>query len=478
MFVVRGCSLVKMALTYKNPRMMQILRNGIIDHCKNIMDEPKLKIDGLICLSFGAEERTIIVKLDDAVQAPVPSLEQPPSQHEPESESEPEPEPPSQALPKPKPRPFAQKVKIVRSIDADDNVAPDCETEEIPRTPSSPFSKGLKRKITPKKRYKITAVHVIPKRIKIESDQDSSPKPLKTIACDKCHLTFSKFDTFAEHHFQEHAQHACRSCFEVFTLDDYDAHKMECARKACPTPSRNPFHCGICDIRVFRRNQMLAHLRDFHDPHHIFSCMPCNMYYPDLKTFSKHRKDEHSDVNEAYCTDCQLYFARREFTKHKNQCLAPHENQNVTSLPIQPPLVLNEPKASHHDIVQAAAEADTKTAGDTGSASTVAKENVNVSFLDDTNAGVSYSCSSCESVFTEWETFSQHYLVTHQRFACDVCYETFPEKAILAKHHKMDHVQAKFFVCVICAKTYANKYEWKQHIRGQHPKQAIAMLKF
>lgn len=110
----------------------------------------------------------------------------------------------------------------------------------------------------------------------------------------------------------------------------------------------------------------------------------------------------------------------------------------------------------------------------------------------------SYECQECSAVFTNGNTYRNHFKITHttehfvcsccgrrfetkyklgrhmvthtgeKQYACEVCSKRFPRKSTLDQHMWI-HMTNKKWQCKTCDKQFNQRVSWKTHMKSHHP---------
>ncbi|ELT94773.1 hypothetical protein CAPTEDRAFT_220659 [Capitella teleta] len=457
--------------------LVHTLGKGIIDLCRATL-KVKLNIDGLLCLTYENGEKPMMVRLDAQGVLPddVPSM-----------------------------------------------VAQECNPEaeqNATATATSSSSSRPKRKITLNKRYSSSLASS--KRIKVENSPENEREEFK---CESCDQVYDDFYEYNDHNLTMHSKHTCRACLKTYDEAQYLAKHL---MNGCKTEEENikmpsnyykkrKKHCGVCNMGLWSLVKMTIHMRQFHSLDRLYTCSLCTKYYPNQKTFVKHRQATHCDVKDMCCMDCGVFFNFNEYNMHKKECLqtggvdhgysTPSEasNSQRDSPPISAAQLINqimqtsEAETTNADgsveqvLLQVETVDDVAKAEENQSMTIIINEDgeviatsgeadeghTQIARLDPAEeqamTTVVFTCPMCEAVLASYAEYSHHQYVAHQRVACSICYQSFTNKNNL-KRHMARHNGEKRYLCTLCGKRYARQDDWKAHIESKHHDEAESVF--
>ena len=103
-------------------------------------------------------------------------------------------------------------------------------------------------------------------------------------------------------------------------------------REVRPSINTSEMKCGICDFKSTIYAQLLAHLEN-HSFETFLSCVLCNQYFPNVQTFSIHRRLVHRDQQYFICPHCENGFGKEECIYHRQECRAKQPTHLTSQTP-------------------------------------------------------------------------------------------------------------------------------------------------
>ena len=264
----------------------------------------------------------------------------------------------------------------------------------------------------------------------------------KHFVCDICDKTFPLL-IYLKHHvkFTHENSGKCSKCGEQ--VDDLNLHwnTVHHGRKR-----KFIGNCEICGKDFASKNGLKDHYNTFHNGLRPYFCEICSKHFSQKVALEAHFRRQHQESSDQFtCDICKKTFQHEEYL-----------NSHIK--------YLHEKKYSRN--------------------SKCGKCNKVVSNLSNhvraVHNGKKFICSFCKSdpkSFISKMGLKAHINSFHKGlrpYSCEVCGDTFTQKAVLKTHFKRIHQKSSsIFTCDICKKTFDHKDYLTFHIKRRHEKKYL-----
>ncbi|XP_044736950.1 zinc finger protein 93-like [Chrysoperla carnea] len=225
------------------------------------------------------------------------------------------------------------------------------------------------------------------------------------------------------------SEYECETCSKTFKKVGELGRHMKEVHKA------EGVKCEKCSVVCYHS----LHLRA-HEKSHNNLCSVCNSSFSTRKKLTQHKLTHKKSLK---CETCEETFRTKvNLRKHVRQM---HPN-------VSPPKVKREEENVSCDVC----------------GKVVRRRNLSTHMLSHRERD-NLNCRYCEKVFLSPEALKDHMEVDHKKCVCDHCGLRLRSNKL--KRHLLTHTKERPFACDRCDKSYAEKYQLKQHISRTHLKE-------
>lgn len=250
-----------------------------------------------------------------------------------------------------------------------------------------------------------------------------------------------------------------RKAKRKITDEAVDSPKLDFNPRIAPGSVLTPFSeicylCSFCDINLKRKNNVVRHMRTFHDAiSKPFGCSYCNLRFTEESRKNSHESTEHEHEKPStiFCETCGASGSSKEGMKHHTlrDHVAPLTRRKSC-----------KPSSSNQNVFGESSSSDKKL---TFISTTIGEK------LDKYNPrplsefallapqDVWFSCNFCDHKMKPRENMLRHILEKHDPaenpFACHFCIDRFKSLDEFNSHELENHafnVQVKVFFCDVC----------------------------
>ncbi len=332
--------------------------------------------------------------------------------------------------------------------------------------------------------------------------------------CGQCHKAFTYKHVLNRHFKNKHAneRYQCDECGKLFVQKaGVVTHKKTVhapGRKSAAEKLVSP-KCNVCNKAFRFESTLRRHIEGIHNKSK-FMCQYCGKSYTQNGHLLYHIKMRHSATMDFPCVICDKQFAYRyQLKKHMNNShqipnARIEEADNYTVHTLTPDGISNQgnedqdqsgnaPSTSSPDDEDQgqsgnAPSTSTQVGEDQGQSGNAPSTSTQVSEDQDKSSNApstssqvhegqaksdseeNRKCHVCFKVFKSKSVMNRHVESIHNKtkFVCQFCGKEYSQNGHLLYHIKMQHNTHKDYICIICCKHFAYKYQFKKHMKCSH----------